>query len=356
MNKKIGFLILLISIINPIILLGINYSLNNMNIENTENTKDNNSIVPIEIKAPDPKTNLTIGTSTILADFASQIIFGKGEKVESIMPGGTCPSHFDPKPSDVAKVSEADIVFSHSPFVESWLDDLLISAGNTGAKRVIGGMVGGIEWAPPENAILYVNAITSVLNQTFNQTENVSKFNTNRATFINNINGNKTSLEGIASNNGFTGIKVICRNWMQPFLTWLGFDVVVNWTQDEGMSPNDMNTLISIAKANSVSLIISNLQSGTDVGAQIAAQSNAIHVICNNFPGGVPDTPTYIDMITYNVYQLIYGKQLYDLYQTLLGGIIQERDFYQILSYLFIGISIIAIIIVVFQFVRIKKQ
>ncbi len=304
----------------------------------------------------DPTSNETVAASTLLADFASRIIYGESGQIESIMPGGVCPAHYEVTPSDYDLVDSADIIFSHGMEGGYWLNELLSGASNTEADVKVGPMVAGAQWGAPENAIHYVTNMTAVLSNTYNQTENQTKFAQNAAAFIVDIQSNQSYLEGLAVTYGFTGVKVICMHHQQSFLQWLGFDVVAMWTKsDEQMSVNEVNQLIGNATAEGAQLIISNLQSGTDVGAQIAAESNAIHVILCNFPGGVPYTPTYIDQLHYNVEQLKHGKDLYDLYQDLLQDIASERDLFRILAYTFIGIASIAIVLAIFQRIQIKK-
>jgi hypothetical protein len=58
--------------------------------------------------------------------------------------------------------------------------------------------------------------------------------------------------------------------------------------------------------------IIDNLQSGTEFGANIASKSGSTHLIFTNFPGAIPNTDTYIDMIKYNNQQLINGITAYE--------------------------------------------
>lgn len=343
----VGFIILF----NAFALSSIDFS---NNINNISTTQD--FATPLQLSDEDPSTNNTIAASTVLADFASRIIYGESGKIESIMPGGVCPAHYEVTPSDYALVETADIIFTHGFEGDYWLNPLLDAANNSEAEKIVGTLVGGAPWGVPSNAINYVTNMTAILNVTYNQPENQTKFAENAATFINDIQSNRTYLEGLAVTYGFSGVKVVCMSHQKAFLEWLGFEVIAMWTQsDELMSVGAINALIEQALQGGAQLIISNLQSGTDVGAQIAAESNAIHAILCNFPGGVPNTPTYIDMLHMNVQQLKHGKDLYDLYQSLLKDITSERDLFQILSYIFIGIATVAIVFVIFQQIRIKK-
>ena len=67
-------------------------------------------------------------TMSVLADMTEQV---GGERVEvsTIAPVGATVETFQPSPSDAQKISEADLVVENGTGLESWLDDLIESAG-----------------------------------------------------------------------------------------------------------------------------------------------------------------------------------------------------------------------------------
>ncbi|MHA1893941.1 MAG: metal ABC transporter substrate-binding protein [Candidatus Helarchaeota archaeon] len=324
-----------------------------------------NTAPQIEIRAdPDPKTNETIATNTVLADFLSHIIYGKkdvssGEFIESIMPGGTCPAHYDTTPSDITLISGADIIACIGYPENGWLPDLLSAAGRDEAKFAMGS--NNIQnftdaWLVPNNAITYLNILTKKLNTTYTSTENITTFETNRANYVLNLEGNATEILTTASSNSLTGIPVLAMQWQNDFCEWLGLNVVGTFGSDESLTTQDIIQLAMTAKAAGVHLVISNLQSGTEAGAEIAKQCGAIHVIVSNFPDAVPNTPTIIDTMWYNVEQLIRGNDLYILQQGLVGYYANLLTMTQILFYIFLAISAIALPIVGIETVMIYKM
>jgi ABC-type Zn uptake system ZnuABC Zn-binding protein ZnuA len=70
-----------------------------------------------------------LATTTIVGDGVSQI---GGDLIDLtvLLPVGTDPHSFDPTPQDVAKVTEADLVFANGAGLEEFLDPLIESAGS----------------------------------------------------------------------------------------------------------------------------------------------------------------------------------------------------------------------------------
>ncbi|NHI94532.1 MAG: zinc ABC transporter substrate-binding protein [Candidatus Lokiarchaeota archaeon] len=328
----------------------------------------NSTPYKIEICAdPDPVSNVTVATNTALGDFLSHLIYGKknvssGEYVESIMPGGTCPAHYDTTPSDVTLISEADLIACIGYPESGWLPDLLITAGRGEAKFAMGS--NNIQnytnpWLVPDNAIIWLDILTKKLNTTFTSSENITNFETNRANYVSNLQGNATEIIATASSNSLTGIPVLVMEWQKDFCEWLGLSVVDTFGSDESLSTQDIVQLAMKGQSAGVHLVISNLQSGTEAGAEIAKQCGAIHVIISNFPDAVPYTPTIMDTIWYNVEQMIRGNDLYILQDGLVGHYSNLLTITQMLFYIFLAISIIALPIAGIEAImiyRMKKQ
>jgi ABC-type Zn uptake system ZnuABC Zn-binding protein ZnuA len=69
-----------------------------------------------------------VATTTILADLVAQV-GGDRVRVESLVPKGGEVHTFDPKPSDIRRVTEARIVFRNGLGLDDWLGDLVSDAG-----------------------------------------------------------------------------------------------------------------------------------------------------------------------------------------------------------------------------------
>lgn len=67
-------------------------------------------------------------TMSVLQDMTEQV-GGDRVEVSTIAPVGATVETFQPSPSDAQKISEADLVVENGTGLESWLDDLIESAG-----------------------------------------------------------------------------------------------------------------------------------------------------------------------------------------------------------------------------------
>ena len=244
-------------------------------------------------------------TNSALADFTANIV-NDSVDVEYIMPAGACPSHFDTRPSDIDLIAGADIVVSLG--WEPWMDDLLEASENDDAFQVQCPGLG--EWNVPSGAKAYVDRIAGGLRDT-GLFDNAS-INTSATAYKAGIDAMAEDLRALVRANGQVGTKVIVMQWQKAFVEWLGYNATATYGPPEDLSTEDMLRIAEAADDRDVAAIVDNLQSGTDFGSNVAAESRAIHVILTNFPGAVPGTDTYLDMIEYNTKRLIDGVQMHE--------------------------------------------
>ncbi|MFX1538527.1 MAG: metal ABC transporter substrate-binding protein [Promethearchaeota archaeon] len=278
-----------------------------------------NNIQGKQLKIPSTSTEVNVAaTTTTLADFVGFII---NSEVEPIINPGSCPAHYDSEPSDLELIQEADIVFCHS-FEGQWLDDLLSSAGKIGAKYAINPLVNSLPWGVPANAKQYLRVITAKLNTTY--PDQATQFNTQLSLYETQIDEKASNLQESAELYGLVDKKAVVMFHQIGFCNFLGLDVVGNWSKsDELMSVQDVADLITLAQSTGAELVVSNLQSGTNVGEEVSNELNIPHAILTNFPQGCPGTDTYLDMLDYNLEQLnlaINSTKKAGL--SLLGGIV----------------------------------
>jgi len=250
-------------------------------------------------------TTTIICTNSILADFTKNIL-KDNVKIDYIMPASACPIHFDTSPSDVSKISSANIIISLG--MEPWLADLLDNSDNSNYSEIKCSQLG--EWNIPSGAKKYVKIIRDGLSIIL-PSQNIT-IQANAKEYIEKINSTAENLKEMIITNGFTGKKIISMEWYKDYLEWLGLNVTHYYAPPERLSTQDIFNVTKAASAGDVCAIIDNFQSGTDFGANIASKSGSIHLIFTNFPGAIPNTDTYLDMITYNNQQLVKGITAYE--------------------------------------------
>jgi ABC-type Zn uptake system ZnuABC Zn-binding protein ZnuA len=241
-----------------------------------------------------------ICTNSILADFTKNLLPPENVTITYIMPAGACPAQYDITPSDINKIISADIVISIGlPLMEGWLEDLL--AYNPDCSKIETTYLG--EWNLPPGAKKYVEILSNELSILLPVDNDTIKVNTDK--YLEQINETAQNLQEMIIANNTLDKKIICMNWQKDFIEWLGLNVSYSY----GPTPSTQDKLQAsdAASRGDVYVVVDNLQSGTDFGAQIASESGISHVIFTNFPEAIPGTDTYLDMITYNTQQLLDG-------------------------------------------------
>jgi len=116
--------------------------------------------------------------------------------------------------------------------------------------------------------------------------------------------------------------------------------VVGEFGPPEKLSSADIEKLIAIGKENDVGIIISNLQSGTEVGETLARELGAVHVVLSNFPESDPETKTLIDLMKKKADKLLEAVTLLNVKKAL-SKAESEIELYQALAYTVIIIAAI---------------
>jgi len=292
---------------------------------------------------------LVVCTTTILASFTEEV-GGDEIDVMSLVPPGLCPAHFDVKPSDVYAISKASLVIESG--IEPWLDDIISSSGNVDVVVHSTGALG--PWNIPPNAVKYVSNITNALCTAF--PENSTYFKQESAALCEYINSTALGLKNEAAQYNVNETKVICMQWQQGFVDWLGFDVVKTYRSPESLSQQEILDIIDIARIEDVALVVDNLQSGTEFGARLASETKAVHVILSNFPGAVPNTSNYTTMIQYNCMQLLNGTQSYKIKQGMISDLEGEVDVLNFEKTLLLTTTIIFLVIALAEAIIIYRK
>src|SRR5215210_4729432 len=75
-----------------------------------------------------------VATTPLVADLARQVA-GRRAEVHALLPRGTDPHGYEPRPSDVREVSRAALVIRSGGEIDDWMGDVLDGAG--GDARVV---------------------------------------------------------------------------------------------------------------------------------------------------------------------------------------------------------------------------
>ena len=289
-------------------------------------------------------------SNSVLADFTSNLI-KENVSIEYIMPAGVCPAFYDTTPSDINKIVNANIIISFgSTQKEPWLSGLLIH--NTDYTLIECKDLG--EWNIPLGAEEYVELLKDELSLALPGKNATIK--SNAEYYIDQIDEKSQELIEMVENGGHTNKKVICMQWQKDFIEWLGLNVTYSYEPPQGLSVQDELDVINAASTGDIYTVVDNLQSGTDFGASVASETGKSHVIFTNFPGAIPGTDTYLDMITYNTEQLIEGIEAYEYKQGEIASLEDQIENLEVQRNASLIVTIIFALIALFLIVMYKRK
>jgi ABC-type Zn uptake system ZnuABC Zn-binding protein ZnuA len=240
---------------------------------------------------------VTIICSTTTLGALAEEVGGNQVTVIPLVQPGICPSHFDIRPSHVAEVEQASLILFHG--IEPWLEDLITASGNETITRL---QLKG-PWNTPALVQSKIEAIRDALIAI--DPPNTSNYEDNAERAIDELTEVTEAIQAEIAPYNVSEIPVLCMEWQVTFVEWMGFSVVGSYGPPETLSVKDIDLLISIGKEQHAKMVIDNLQSGTDVGAQIAAAIGAEHVVLSNYPSAIPGTETVARMMEYNARQFM---------------------------------------------------
>ena len=285
------------------------------------------------ISAEDPKPTV-ICTTSVLGSIVEDLA-GDEVDVVIIASTSTCPAHYDVRPKDVEAVMKASLILYHG--MEAWLEKLVETSGSNATLVKVSGT-----WNTPEGAISYYTHVAEILNEYLglDTSERLERS-------IENINSTAEHLKERAEEKGVEKVKVICMTWQKPFVSWLGFNVILEYGPPEKLSSSDVAELVETGKKEGAMLVISNLQSGIAVGKYIADDIGAIHVVLTNFPDPDEGLLNLSHVFMHNAESLLKAMEEYELMQEM-RALKRSLHFYIVLSYSFAVIAAVEAAILIY--------
>lgn len=286
----------------------------------------------------------TIVCTTTALEVLAEEVGGTAVEVVSLVQPGVCPSHFDVRPSHIDEVSSASLVLYHG--VEPWLEGLITASGNTTVQKM---ELKG-PWNAPLLAVQKIEAVRDALIEV--DPENAGYYKENAEKAIADIQKVGDTIKEAADPLDLGSVPVLCMEWQKYLVEWMGFTIAGTYDPPETLSVKDVNDLIKTGKEKGVILVVDNLQSGTEVGAEIAASIGAHHVVLTNFPNAVPETDTLAKMIEYNATQLVTAVKKHreqgriSELESELKGEKTKRQVYQVIAALFFVLCIVEAVVI----------
>ena len=236
--------------------------------------------------------------SSLIANIIQDVADVKLE-TRTLIPPGTCPGHYDVKPSDIEALANSKALFIHN-YQENFenITGLIEAAENPDLIIKVLNVTGN--WMVPAVQAEAVDKIAQALGEI--DPENAAYYEGKAAERVQAILDYGEEVKNTLQEAGVDGVKVICADMQAGFIGWAGFNITAIYGRPEELSPADVEQLVIDAIEAGVVLVIDNLQSGATAASETMAQDiGAIQVTISNFPGGLENTETWEKTIDKNV-------------------------------------------------------
>ncbi len=237
-----------------------------------------------------------VATTSVLSSVIKDIVKDK-LVVETLVPSGYCPGHFDIKSSHLTSIEKSGILFAQG--FESYLEQIKTSIKRNDFLPFIIKIEGS--WFIPENQKKLYSNINEILSEKFPKYKNFFDLNTMKA--IEEIKKTDKKVKEMMEN--LKGTPCICNKHIKEMLEYLGLKVVATYGRKEELTPIEIKNLINIGREKEVKIIIDNLQAGPDTGKVIADELKIPHLTISNFPNVFPKTPTLRKTLLENAKRII---------------------------------------------------
>jgi len=214
-------------------------------------------------------------SDTILSEIITSLLPSGRYRVESILPPGQCPGHYDVKLTDIEKMKKAVLIvsFRGMSFMEkAELDD----------RRQLVIDPEGRNWMVPDSYVKGLTLLAEQLSKHF--PEDGAEIARRKEQAILLVKKGSEALVQKVTGAGLSGKPVIASSMQKEPLEWMGFMVVAEYGRQEAMSTREVVRLADIGKDRGVIMVVDNIQSGPDAGKGIAETLRAPHVVLTNFP------------------------------------------------------------------------
>lgn len=277
--------------------------------------------------APTAGLPRVLAVESFLADIA-QNVAGDRLTVETLLPLGVDPHAYQPTPRDVAKVADSNVLIVNGAGIETFLDPVLANAG--GQRLVITASAGLTPrpdpqgehpegdphfWLDPNNVIAYVENIRNGLSQV--DPDGASVYAANAAAYIEQLKAlDQWITQQVATVQPARRLLVTNHESLGYFADRYGFTVVgaviPSVSTEASPTAQQMAALIEQIIATGAPAIFLETGANPQLAQQIAAETG-VKVVSDLYTHSLsaPDgpAPTYIDMMKYNVSQIVTGCQ-----------------------------------------------
>lgn len=247
--------------------------------------------------SPVGTSKLNVVTSTSLIAQIVERVGGDRVDVVNIIPPAQCPGHFDVKPGDIQRLADADLFLLHGWQGEKFSQDLIASANNP--NQTVVKIDVKSNWMTPPVQLEAIDKITAALCQV--DAENSAIYQESATEYKDKIVAKEAEVKAKLAQVNPSNVNVMCAEMQAGFVEWAGFNIVDTYDRNDPTISKVLIELVDRGRAENVTLVIDNLQSGQGAAQVIAEELGCRRIILSNFPGGFDNTETWEKAIDRNI-------------------------------------------------------
>jgi manganese/iron transport system substrate-binding protein len=261
-----------------------------------------------------------VATTTVFADLVRSV-GGDRVVVDSLVPKGGDVHTFDPKPSDIRRVADAQLVVANGLGLDDWLTRLASDAGTSApvlrlaasvpVDRYIveGGLPNPHLWLDPDAAAAYANAIAAALAGIDHA--DAAVFTANTTAFAARLNDLKhwgTDLVATLPRDRRT--LVAFHDALPYFARAFGLQIAGVIVRAPGQDPSasDIARLVDAIRASGARVVVSEVQFSDKLARTVASETGAT-IVSDIYDDSLGDPPidSYDALIRYDLQRLVTG-------------------------------------------------
>jgi len=240
-------------------------------------------------------TGLQLATTTSYLEAVARDLLGDEPRVLRLAEPGTCPGHFDLRPSQAQALRRCRVLLRFD-FQKS-LDARLLAGAHGGPRIAEVSLRGGM--GQPDS---YLSACRQIAEQF------VALGLLDRSAAEASLRAIAARIESLgrdATNRvaqaGLRGAPVLASGHQREFCAWLGLEVVADFRPADTAGLRDIEAALAAGQLARVRLVVANLPEGRRTADALAARVGARVVVFENFPALREGQVSFDEMLRSNV-------------------------------------------------------
>lgn len=234
-------------------------------------------------------------TSSMLEEMACEICSGGDDApvtIQSLVPPGSCPGHFDLSPRVRPALENAALVIRHD--FQGALDDRIAKLASHAPEVLAVESKGGL--LIPDRYAALAGRVAACLGKRF--PERRESFETRVAALAERVKAAGRDAHSRAER--WSGRKVIASLHQRAFAEWLGLEVIGEMARPEDVSPRELERLMALKPE----AIVANLQEGTQAAEALGQRLGVPVIVFSNFPNSEGYGRGYGELLSANMDRL----------------------------------------------------